>query len=241
MSQENPAGLIQLTAAAAIKRFRRVTLNTAGKLVAAAATERGIGTLEHESFADGDDRTVRANNVTGSRRCVSAAAASIGQDAYTAADGKVSPTAAAGSFRVGTYLSAASADLDIVEILWEEPEVADVVTQTASGALAQHLRVKFSTGKMAAAGIADKELGTILDDAEADGDAVRVLPRNRQGPRQYVASAALAVGAEVFSAASGKVGASASTAFRLGIALTAAAADGDVLWVMGDPGDNAVS
>ena len=238
--QENPSGLLRYVAGGAIKQFRRVALNTAGTLVAAAAYQAGLGTLQQEASADGDARTVKLNNVVGSRFAVSAAAAAVGADAYTAADGKVSPVAAAGCFYVGKYRTAASADLDLVEIAWEEPRPADVTTQTAGGALAQHLRVKFSTGKMAAAGITDKELGTTLDAATADGDKVRVEGRNAP-LKQYVASVAMAIGAEVFSAASGKVGASASTAFRLGIAVTAAGADGDVFWVQSDPGDTAVS
>ena len=110
-----------------------------------------------------------------------------------------------------------------------------VITMTAGAAIAQHLRVKITAGKLAVAGITDRELGTLEEASFADGDVRAVRLRNAGGSRKMVANAALAVGAEVFTAASGKVGASASTAYREGILLTASAADGDIVEVATDP------
>ena len=115
-------------------------------------------------------------------------------------------------------------------------------TFIAGAAIAQYLRVKLSAGKLAVAVLADGpgvELGTLEEASFADGDIRTVRSRNHPGSRKMVANAAIAVGAQVFTAAAGKVGATATGAFREGIALTAAAADGDVIEVLTDPGDNA--
>lgn len=110
-----------------------------------------------------------------------------------------------------------------------------VITMTAGAAIAQYLRVKITAGKLAVAGVNDRELGTLEEASFADGDVRAVRLRNSGGTRKMVANAALAVGAEVFTAAAGKVGASISTAYREGIALTASAADGDLIEVAVDP------
>lgn len=112
---------------------------------------------------------------------------------------------------------------------------------TAGAAIAKHLRVKLSSGKLAAAGIADKEIGTLIEASFADLDVRPVRLRTAQGTTKFVANAALAVGADVYTAASGKVGASATTAFYIGVALSASGADGDVIEVLRNThGDTAV-
>lgn len=105
-------------------------------------------------------------------------------------------------------------------------------TFTTGAALARYLRVVLSAGKLAAAGIADRELGQTERRTYADGDAVAVRLRNAPGTCIMIANAALAVGADVFTAAAGKVGASASTARKIGTALSASAADGDAIEVL---------
>lgn len=112
----------------------------------------------------------------------------------------------------------------------------------AGGAIAQHLRVKLTGGKLAVAVLADgpgTELGTLEEASFADGDVRSVRARNVPGSRKMVANAALAIGAKVYTAAAGKVGASAAGAFLEGIALTASAADGNIIEVLTDPGDAA--
>lgn len=106
-------------------------------------------------------------------------------------------------------------------------------TFEAGGAIAKHLRVKLSTGKLAAAGLADKELGEIEQAAFADGDMRSVRLRNAPGTHKMVAAEALVVGAQVYTAAAGKVADTfAATSFLIGTALTAATADGDIIEVL---------
>lgn len=105
-------------------------------------------------------------------------------------------------------------------------------TFTAGGAIPMHARVKLSSGVLALAGIADKELGTAEADAFAAGDVIAVRLRTAYGTAKMIASAALAVGADCYTAASGKVGASASTAFLTGTAISAATANGDIIEVL---------
>ena len=115
-------------------------------------------------------------------------------------------------------------------------------TFEAGAAIAQHLRVKLSGGKLAVAVLADGpgvELGTMEEASFADGDMRSVRARNFIGIRKMIANAALAVGVKLYTAAAGKVGATASGAFLEGIALTASAADGDIIEVLTDPGDTA--
>lgn len=110
----------------------------------------------------------------------------------------------------------------------------DTNTRTfiAGGAYAQFLRVKLSSGVLAVAGITDKELGTLERASFASGDPVSVILRNKVGTKVMVANGAISLGADVFTAANGKVGPSASTAFLVGTALQAAAADGDLIEVL---------
>jgi hypothetical protein len=119
-----------------------------------------------------------------------------------------------------------------------------VLTFTAGAAIAQHLRVKLSSGKLAVAVLADGpgvELGTLEEASLADLDVRAVRARNFPGSRKMVASAALAVGAKCYTAAGGKVGATATGAYLVGIVLTASAADGDIIEVLTDPGEVAQS
>lgn len=119
-----------------------------------------------------------------------------------------------------------------------------LLTFTAGAAIAQYLRVKLTAGKLAVAALADgpgTELGTLEEASFADGDIRAVLSRNAPGSRKMVANGALAVGAKAYTAAGGKIGASAAGAFLEGIVLTAATADGDVVEVLTDPGDVAAA
>lgn len=111
----------------------------------------------------------------------------------------------------------------------------------AGGAIAQYLRVTLSSGKLAAAGITVKELGTLEEAAFADGDARAVRLRTAQGTVKMVANGAISLGADVYTAASGKVGPSASTGYLIGTALEAAGANNDVIEVLRNShGDTAV-
>ena len=106
---------------------------------------------------------------------------------------------------------------------------------TAGVAIAQYLRVKISSGKLAVAvaGVTDEpvEIGYITEAAFADLDVRTVRLRNGGGTGKLIASAAITAGAAIYGAASGKVSATASGS-AIGIAIEAAAADGDVIEVL---------
>jgi hypothetical protein len=112
-----------------------------------------------------------------------------------------------------------------------------VVTQTkafaCNGAIGQYLRVKMSgTGvQIALAGVSDKSIGTLEEASFASGDFRAVRLRSADGTRKMVANGAISVGADVFAAASGKISAT-RNGFPEGIALEAAAADGDIIEVL---------
>ncbi|MDD5657872.1 MAG: DUF2190 family protein [Elusimicrobia bacterium] len=103
---------------------------------------------------------------------------------------------------------------------------------TAGETIAQHLRVKLSAGVLAVAGAADSELGTVLNRA-VSGDAVAVRLRTAAGTCKMVASGEIAAGADVYTAAVGKITATAGSGiFCVGTSLEAATADGDVIEVL---------
>lgn len=110
-------------------------------------------------------------------------------------------------------------------------------TVTLTEAVAQYLRTD-AAGTLC--GITERGIGESCVDG-AIGDTVAVALHSKQGTKKVVASAAISKDAIVYTAAAGKVGASASTAFPLGIALEAAAADGDVIEIMPLVGETAVS
>ncbi len=110
----------------------------------------------------------------------------------------------------------------------------------AGGAIAKDLRVYITSGKLAVAGLTDRNwIGTTMQEAFADGDVVTVCLR--APTRKMVAANAVTAGDDVFTQASGKVGNTESTAYHVGIALETATTDGDVIEVMVSPTGVAVS
>jgi len=99
---------------------------------------------------------------------------------------------------------------------------------TAGAAIAQFLRVKLTSGKLAVAGIADHEIGVIDAEAFADLDVRPVRLRTAPGTQIMVANQAITQYAPIYSAASGKVSDVVAGAM-IGFALEASAADGDEL------------
>lgn len=102
---------------------------------------------------------------------------------------------------------------------------------TAGAAIAQYLRVKLSSGKLAACGVSDQSIGTIDEASFADGDVRNVRLRNTPGTVKMVAAGAITAGAQVFAAASGKID-DTPNPYPEGIALEAATASGDVIEVL---------
>lgn len=94
------------------------------------------------------------------------------------------------------------------------------------GSDAQHIAVMAATS--------DVPLGTVPDEASAAEEAVSVQLLGKGPTKKMVASEAMTVGDEVFTTATGKVQdrpAGAGTYWCIGIALTAAGADGDIIEV----------
>ncbi len=102
----------------------------------------------------------------------------------------------------------------------------------------RHLLVKFGSDAVhvAVCGASNVPLGVCTDEPEAAEDATNVsLLGAAQGTRLMVASEALSAGDKLYTAAGGKVQnlpGSAGTYYLVGVALTAAAADGDELEVL---------
>lgn len=119
-----------------------------------------------------------------------------------------------------------------------------VKTFVASAAIAKNARVTLASGNtVAEAGITAKDIGTALNEAFASGDRVAVKLRTAPGTHKMIAAAAVTLGATVFTAASGKVSVSASTAFQIGnvVGIDGTVADGDIIEVLYNAhGDTAV-
>lgn len=109
---ESNVKTFELSATVAI--YRRVKLDSNGKVLQSGAGEPWIGTCE-EAGVDTNHRGVRLITATGTRKMVAAGALSISDILYGAADGKVddAPTGEP----IGTALEAATADGDIIEVL----------------------------------------------------------------------------------------------------------------------------
>ena len=107
-------------------------------------------------------------------------------------------------------------------------------TFIADAAIAQYARVVFeSDGKVVTAGLTELGDGIAQKEAYASGDPVAVKLFNSGGSFKMIAGEASAVGATLYTEASGKVqDTAASTSFKFARALEAATADGDVTtWV----------
>ena len=105
---------------------------------------------------------------------------------------------------------------------------------TASEAIAKHLRVILnSDGELEVAGIDEADIGTAENPAFADQDEVTVRLRTAQGTCKAVASEAFDAGAQLYTAASGKVSdTNASGSLQFGTALEEAGANNDVVEVL---------
>jgi hypothetical protein len=114
-------------------------------------------------------------------------------------------------------------------------EFVDVGTKTfiANGAITQHQRVKIeAAGTVAVAGLAEKEIGTARDTV-ATGKPCTVILTSKEGTCKMIASEAIAVAAPVYTESDGEVQDTAqATSYLVGIALSAAAADQDVIEVL---------
>jgi len=123
-------------------------------------------------------------------------------------------------------------------VLYEQvtTSLAGSVRRLADGAIGTRgLLVKKGTNNIdvATCGAADLPLGSV-DNTVADDEEVDLLLLGSECTQKLVASAAISVGAAVYTTASGKVQPAPTIAgvyYRVGIALTAAGADGDYIEV----------
>lgn len=115
---------------------------------------------------------------------------------------------------------------------------ADVASFTAGEAIAaRYLRVTLaSDGDIEVASDTEHEIG-VARELAASGQTIGVILTSKSGTMPYVASEAIDVGEWVIPTAGGKVGASATipAGRSLGMAKTAATADGSELEVIGPP------
>lgn len=107
----------------------------------------------------------------------------------------------------------------------------------AGGDIAAFLRVKMAAGVLAVAGLADRDIGTMIRRYVSAGlgksTVAAVLAGNAEGSRMCIAAKAIAIYTVVHTAASGKVSdTAAATGFPYGLSLSATTADGDEIEVM---------
>jgi hypothetical protein len=81
-------------------------------------TDKDIGTACEEAFAAGDIIAVRLRTASGTHKMIASEALAAGATVYTESDGEVQDTAQATAFQIGTALEAATADGDIIEVLY---------------------------------------------------------------------------------------------------------------------------
>jgi len=117
MSQFSDGNYKAFTAAAAIPQYARVTFGSGGTITKSGLAEKDIGTAQQAAFAAGDVITVKLRTAAGTHKMIAANAFTKGDPAYTAADGEIADSASTAYF-VGTVLETASADQDIVEVIY---------------------------------------------------------------------------------------------------------------------------
>jgi len=113
---------------------------------------------------------------------------------------------------------------------------AGYATVALTETVGQYLRTD-ATGTLC--GIAERGIGVACT-AGVSGDAVSVALWSKAGTMKVVAAAAISKDAICFSAASGKVSTTASTGYKLGIAMEASGADNDIIEMLPLVGDTVV-
>lgn len=101
-----------------------------------------------------------------------------------------------------------------------------------AAALSRGTRVVLSSGLLVAASDTQLDIGVINKDVVANQEDGAVHLINAEGTQVMIAAAAIAVGATVYTAAAGKVSSTQGSGVLRGVAMTAAAADGDEIEVL---------
>ena len=117
MSQFVDANYKTFVAAGTIPQYSRVVLGSGGTVTVAVLAEKEIGTAQ-QAVVSGQSVNVKLRTGAGTHKMIAIEALAIGATVYTETDGKVQDTAATGAFQIGTALEAATADGDIIEVLY---------------------------------------------------------------------------------------------------------------------------
>lgn len=120
MSQQVDSNTKAFPASAAITQFARVKLASDGTISTAVLADVEIGIAQTPAFAANDMVTVKLRTAAGTQKAIAAAAITAGAGVWSAAAGKVS-VSATGAYRVGTALESATANNDIIEIVYTTP------------------------------------------------------------------------------------------------------------------------
>lgn len=117
MSQYVDGNTKAFTAAGTIKQYARVTLGSGGTITEAGLAVKDIGTAM-EPAVSGDVISVRLRTANGTHKMIAKEAVAAGATLYTEAAGLVQDTAETTAFQIGTALEAATAENDIIEVLY---------------------------------------------------------------------------------------------------------------------------
>jgi hypothetical protein len=117
MSQYVDTNTKAFVAAGTIKQYARVTLGSGGTITEAGLAVKEIGTATRAAVS-GEVVDVKLRTGAGTHKMIAIEALAAGAAVYTETDGKVQDTAQATAFPIGTALEAATADNDIIEVLY---------------------------------------------------------------------------------------------------------------------------
>src|SRR3954468_8886636 len=117
MAQFDDGNVGSFVASGALSPYLRVKGNAGQVTLAGIADRSEYGTTEGQAFNAGEPIPVRYRNAPGTRKITLATAVTIDAPLYTAANGKVSATAASTSYLWGHAMEAGGADGDIIEAL----------------------------------------------------------------------------------------------------------------------------
>ena len=118
MSQYDDSGYKAFKAAGAITIYDRVKLSAADTVDVAGLAEKEIGTAQNAAFAAGDLVNVKLRTAPGTHKMRCKEALAVGATVYTEAAGEIQDTAQPTAYIIGIALEAATAEDDIVEVLY---------------------------------------------------------------------------------------------------------------------------
>lgn len=117
MSQFVDGNYKTFVAAGTIPKYARVTLGSGGTITAAGLAVKDIGTAQNAAVS-GDIVNVRLRTAAGTHKMIAKEALAAGALLYTEAGGLVQDTAEATAFMIGHALEAATAENDIIEVIY---------------------------------------------------------------------------------------------------------------------------